>query len=178
MSAEDLDERYLTWLYSQVANVKTRAKAHTYWSLFRQLHKTIFVALVSHDENRIADAREMKYEFLGENEDERGDLDWMRSPCSMLELLIILSRFLAFEMDDPADIWFWHLIEELDFERFNDREYDSHAEEAIGEILNRVIWRTYEPSGKGGLFPLNHPDRDQRKVELWYQLNAYLLENF
>lgn len=178
MSVEDLDERYLTWLYSQVANVKTRAKTHTYWSLFRQLHKTIFVALVSHDENRIADAREMKYEFLGENEDERGDLDWMRSPCSMLELLIILSRFLAFEMDDPMKIWFWHLIEELDLEQFNDREYDSQSEEAIAEVLNRVIWRTYEASGKGGLFPLNHPDRDQRKVELWYQLNAYLLENF
>ena len=178
MIAEPLDERYLTWLYSQVANVKTRARARTYWSLFRQLYTTIFVALVPHDENRIADARDLRYEFLAENEDVQGDPEWMRLPCSMLELLIILSRQLSFEMDDPVDVWFWHLIETLGLEQYNDREYNEQAEEAIRVALDRVIWRNYKPNGQGGLFPLQHPDRDQRKVELWYQLNAYLLEQF
>ena len=76
------------------------------------------------------------------------------------------------------DIWFWHLIETLDLEQFNDRKYDDHAQEEIAEILDRVIWRTYAPNGDGGLFPLRNPTKDQRKVELWYQLNAYLLEQF
>ena len=178
MSTETLDERYLNWLYGQVASVKTRHKVRTFWSLFRQLYKTIFVAIVPHDENRIADCKDLRYEFLAEAEDEQGDLEWMRSPCSVLELLIILSRILAFEMDDKAETWFWHLIEVLDLEQFNDREYNAHSQEVIANTLDRVIWRTYMPNGHGGLFPLRNPDRDQRKVELWYQLNAYLLEQF
>lgn len=178
MPAATLDERYLTWLYSQVASVKTRARKSTHWSLFRQLHNTIFVAIVPHDDNRIGDAVDLRFEFLAQDEDEQGGPAWTRSPCSMLELLIVLSRHLAFEMDDSAKSWFWHLIEVLQLEEFNDREYDEDAEEVIESTLERVIWRTYEPDGKGGLFPLRDPGEDQRKVELWYQLNAYLLEQF
>lgn len=178
MPSAPLDERYLNWLYSQVASVKTRHKHRTFWNLFKQLNETIFVAIVPHDENRIADARDLRYEFMAEFEEERGDLDWMRSPCSVLELLIILSRALSFEMDDRVDVWFWHLIEVLDLEQFNDREYNSQSQEVIASTLDRVIWRNYRADGHGGLFPLRDSARDQRKVELWYQLNAYLLEQF
>lgn len=178
MPSASLDERYLDWLYDQVALVKTRTGARSFRRLFEQMHKTIFVAIVSHDENRIADARDMRYEFLAQHKNERGDLDWMRAPCSMLELLIVLSRQLSFEMDDNTDAWFWHLVDVLNLEQFNDHKYTRKAQEVVGSTLDRVIWRTYEPSGEGGLFPLRDPRRDQRKIELWYQLNAYLLEQF
>lgn len=178
MSTGKLDDRYLSWLYSQVGNVKTRIKSRTHWSLMRQLHKTIFVALVPFDENRLEDAIDLRYEFLAEAEDEQGDPDWTRSPCSMLELLIVLSRQLAFEADDKISVWFWHLVEILGLERFNDQNYNQKAEETVEKALDVVIWRTFDPDGKGGLFPLRNPKRDQRKVELWYQLNAYLLEQF
>lgn len=48
--------------------------------------------------------------------------------------------------------------------------------EKIEKILDTVINRKYKRNGLGGFFPLKHADRDQRKVELWYQLNAYVLE--
>lgn len=178
MIARDLDERYLNWLYGQVAPVRKRRSNNTYFYLFQQLHETIFVAIVPHDENRIADGRDLRYEYLAEHEDEQGDLEWTRSPCSMLELLIVLSRQLSFEMDDKAESWFWHLVQVLGFQQFNDRDYNDLSQEEIATTLERVIWRTYEPNGEGGLFPLRNEERDQRKVELWYQLNAYLLEQF
>ena len=178
MADNGLDERYLSWLCSQVANVKTRARVRSHRKLFEQMHETIFVAIVPFDENRVADAHDLRYEFLDQAEDEQGDLEWMRSPCSMLELFVILSRQLAFEMDDPVTLWFWHLIETLDLEQFNDRKYDDYAQEAIARTLDRVIWRQYKPDGHGGLFPLRNPKLDQRRLELWYQLNAYLLEQF
>lgn len=178
MSEDTIGERYLRWLYSQVASVKTRVRARTHWKLFRQLHDTIFVAIVSNDENRIADARDLRYEYLDGSENEQLDLDWVTSPCSMLELLIILSRAAAFEMDDRVDAWFWHFVDTLELEQFNDREYDDHAQEVIAATLDRVIWRTYKSNGQGGLFPLRRSNEDQRDVELWYQLNAYLLEQF
>lgn len=178
MPSSLLDERYLDWLYGQVADVKTKTRTRTYRSLFAQLQDTIFVAIVPHDENRIADAKDLRYEFLAEHEDEQGDPQWTGLPCSMLELLIVLSRQLAFEMDDDVSPWFWHFIDTLELRQFNDRVYNKQAEEEIAKILNRVIWRTYSSDGDGGLFPLRRPSKDQRKVELWYQLNAYLLENF
>lgn len=178
MPESSIDERYLNWLYDQFASVKTRHKQRSFRSLFRQLHSTIFVAIVGHDENRIADAKDLRYEFLADDEDEQGDLDWMRSPCSMLELLVILSRFASFEMDDRATSWFWHFLDVLKLEQFNDRNYDEASQEEIERTLNRFIWRQYEPNGEGGLFPLRNPIRDQRDVELWYQLSAYLVEQF
>ena len=178
MASEPLDERYLTWLHTQVVLVKAKVRRRTFWSLLTQLHDTIFVAIIDHDENRIADAKDLRHEFLAEYQNEQGSLEWIQAPCSMLELLIVLARQLSFEMDDSTEAWFWHLIEVLELESFNDAEYDSHSCEAIAMVLERLIWRNYKPSGQGGLFPLNNPTRDQRKVELWYQLNAYLLELF
>jgi hypothetical protein len=104
----------------------------------------------------------------------------MELECSVLEMLIALSRWLFFETDtgEPRD-WFWHMIENLGLtaDRCNDKIYDNLLREEIDSTLNRLIMRTYSPSGQGGLFPLSHERQDQRHVELWYQLNAYLLEN-
>lgn len=173
----DLDQRYFNWLYSQIAPVRKKRSERTHLYLMEQLHETQFVAIVPHDENRIADAGDLKQEFLDEQQ-ERGDRRWMRSPCSMFELLIILARQLAFEMDEEAEPWFWHLVETLEIEQFHDRNYDDEAREVIANTLDRVIWRTYSRNGHGGLFPLRSSRRDQRKIELWYQLNAFLLEQF
>jgi hypothetical protein len=40
--------------------------------------------------------------------------------------------------------------------------------------MERCVWRTYEPNGVGGFFPLENPNEDQREVELWYQMSAYV----
>ncbi|MFZ1684153.1 MAG: hypothetical protein WAU88_08510, partial [Candidatus Zixiibacteriota bacterium] len=67
-------------------------------------------------------------------------------------------------------------IQVLNLFQYNDLEYNDQAEATIDEVLNRVIFRTYDARGNGGLFPLRRPQRDQREVELWYQASAYLLE--
>ena len=170
-----LDEEYLVWLYSQIGSVKLRNRLKSHWSLARQLFKTEFVWFVPNDDNRIEDGRDLRYEFLEANGLE-APREWLEMGCSMLELLIGLSRVLSFETGGEPRVWFWHMIEMLDLHQYNDRVYDAKAEEKIDEALNRVIFRTYEPSGRGGLFPLRRPQRDQREVELWYQLSAYLLE--
>lgn len=171
---EPLDEQYLKWLYRQVASIRLRNPARTYWSLLRQLFKTEFVWLIPNDDNRIEDGRDLRYEFIEESGADPSD-DWMTLQCSMLELLIGLSRRLDFEADGGSRRWFWMLLENLDLHNLNDSEYDNQ-EEFVDDVLANVIWRTYDYDGSGGLFPLEHPDRDQTQVELWYQLSAYLLE--
>jgi len=173
---EPLDEQYLTWLYSQVASLKLKNPTRTHWNLLRQLYKKEFVWLVPNDDNRLEDGRDLRREFVESCGIDNPDPNWLDMGCSMLEMLIGLSRKLSFEADGEARVWFWHLIATVDLMKYNDRHYDDLARLEIDEVLERIIWRQYAPDGTGGLFPLRNPTEDQREVELWYQLNAYLIE--
>lgn len=179
---QPLDERYFEWLYRQVASVRQKNPARTYWSLAKQLFTKEFVWLVPNDDNRVEDGRDLRYEFLNEVhglEKHHVDPEWVGIGCSMFEMMIGLSRRLAFEDEGEPAGWFWLLCENLDIRKFNDKKYGEdevyHAG-LVDETLDAVIWRTYEFDGRGGLFPLEEAAEDQRDVEIWYQLSAYLLE--
>ena len=169
-----LDELYFRWLYGLVSSVKQKSSARTYWSLLRLLFRKEFVWFVPNDDNRVEDGKELRYEFLDAEEIETVDPEWIDMGCSMLEMLIGLSRRLSFEAEGEPREWFWRLLENVGLASYNDR--DGVPAELVDEILERIIWRTYSAQGDGGLFPLRSPSRDQRKVEIWYQLNTYLSE--
>ena len=174
--SEPLDELYFQWLYRQVASDRLKNPARTYWSLFRHLYTKEFVWLIPNDDNRIEDGRDLRYEFLDDEGIDEVSREWLELGCSMFELLIGLSRRLAFEAEGQPRGWFWLLLENLQLETYNDDIYMHLDRDDIDETLDRVIWRTYSPDGHGGLFPLNPPRRDQRKVELWYQMSSYIQE--
>lgn len=171
---EPLDELYLQWLYGNVANINQKSRRRTYWNLFRALYTIEFTWFVPNDDARVEDGRALRLEFMQELEIPEVDPDWMDLGCSFLELLIGLSRRLAFETDSLAVDWFWHLIANMELSEYNDSTRFSKNE--IEHITTRISERTYERDGYGGLFPLRRPRKDQRKVELWYQMNAYVLE--
>lgn len=171
---EPLDELYLGWLYSQINSVKITNPARTYWSLFRQLFKKPFIWLIPNDDNRVEDGRDLRLEFA-KQEDVLLDQDWFDMPCSVLEMLIALARRLCFEDGNDVRGWFWELLENMDLV-FTDDEYTEDVQQGIDQALDRLIWRLYLPDGRGGIFPLDRPTRDQREVEIWYQLNEYLME--
>lgn len=173
-----LDDQYLRWLHSQVSPVVVKNPKRTYWNFLRQLYEKEFFWFVPNDDNRIADGKLLRYEFLRELNIDEIDQLWLDLECSMLEMMVGLSRRLAFETDDEPRDWFWHLIENLKLTNLNDHEYNESKMLEVDEALEQVIWRTYSPNGDGGLFPLNDVHADQRNVEIWYQMNAYLLENY
>lgn len=170
-----LEELYLEWLYDQVGSVRTRNPSKGYWSLLRQLHRKEFVWILPNDDNRIEDGRDLRLEFMSVY-GSRIDPNWLNVGCSFLEMLIALSRRLAFEAEGEPREWFWQLIDNMELYDCTDRRYSESVERHVEAVLDRIIYRVYSPNGKGGLFPLRHADRDQRDVEIWYQLCAYLLE--
>jgi hypothetical protein len=174
MLAEPLDELYLKWLYSQVANPRARNKHRTYWELLRVQFTTEFIWLVPNDDNRVEDGRLLRIEFMQDCGIVSADENWLGLGCSFLEMAIALSRRLSFEGGGISSEWFWVLMRNLDLQDCTDATQTPAQD--IDSILNRVIWRTYRPDGSGGLFPLKRPSKDQRTVEIWYQLQAYLLE--
>lgn len=171
-----LDELYFDWLYSQVCSVKVKSPSRTYRNLLHILYTKEFVWLVPNDDNRAEDGKDLRDEFLRVEHVKVANYDrlWMELGCSMLELLIAVSRRLEFETDIPAKEWFWEILENLNLHKLNDQKTISRHN--VEDILDRVIWRTYERDGSGGLFPLVNAEKDQRKVEIWYQLSAYILE--
>lgn len=178
MTAEPLDEAYFQWLYAQVAPVRLKNPARTYWSLLRQLHDKEFVYFVPNDDNRAEDGKQLRHEFVEESTGV-ADEGWFHYGCSVLEMLIALARRLYFLADRDVSYWFWHLINNLQLTQFNDAYCDNanyDTQDLIDAVLDRLINRTYDEYGNGGLFPLRETDTDQRKVEIWYQMNYYLLE--
>lgn len=175
MPQPPLEELYFTWLYTKVGSTAAASPAKTYWRLLKQLHTKEFSWFVPNDDNRAEDGRDLRQEFLVDEGIASVEEDWLRYGCSMLEMLIALSRRLNFEADIlHTREWFWLLIGNLGMRHCNDKS--NYISDLVDTILEDVIWRLYLPTGEGGLFPLEHPERDQRNVEIWYQLSAYLLE--
>lgn len=170
-----LDEQYLRWLYSLNGSTRAKNPARTYWSLWEHLFTKEFVWLIANDDNRVEDGRELRHEFFEAEGISEVDPDWWTLGCSVLEMLVGLSRRLSFEAEGQPRVWFWRLLDNLDISKYADDNYVGHEQE-IDAKLDDLIWRTYQPDGVGGLFPLRYPTEDQRDVEIWYQLGAYLLE--
>jgi hypothetical protein len=175
-----LDDVYLEWLYSLVSSVTNRNPTQNHWHLLRQLYSKQFLGYIPNDDNRSADGKELRFEFLqstGYYIDDPYGL-WFDLDCSMLEMIIGLSRRASFEdeaLGTPVE-WFWRMIHNLELDSYTDDIFEISISEEVEEVLDRVNGRSYEYNGSGGLFPLKHPHEDQRKVELWTQMSAYLLE--
>lgn len=166
-----LDELYFIWLAQLVEDPDSDV---THERLLKQLFSKEFVWFVANDDNRLEDGKDLRIEFLRETDVGAVDEEWMQLGCSFLELMVGLSRRLAFQAEGEPRYWFWELMHNIDLDRYVDsRRYMRLRVDAITET---VIFRNYKPDGQGGFFPLRNPDRDQRGVELWYQLGEYVLE--
>lgn len=173
-----LDELYLRWLQSQVSPVSVKNPARTYWKFLLQLYTKEFVWLVPNDDNRVGDARTLRDEFLDTVPEELHDEIWWHLGASVLEILVALSRRLAFMGGGESRDCFWVMVENAGFPPVSDRDYmrDPDTVYEVDHILDRLVWRTYDYDGTGGLFPLQNPPKDQRKTELWYQMASYVIE--
>lgn len=165
--AEPIEDAYFGWLCAKVR----KARSPIYDDLFRILHGREFVWRVAGDRNRVDDGRELRDHFLREKR-LRKEGPWYSEPCSILEMMVAFSERAYFQTERKAKDWFWDFVANLMLDDFR------HVTQAdvpyIEDILHAFVWRTYEPSGHGGMFPLRWPKRDQREVEIWYQFCDYL----
>lgn len=185
MMDDPLDRLYLEWLYEKVAVTEYEDRDLTYWKVLQILFMKEFVWVVANDENRVHDGVALRSEFLdtvaasADTDLDRSDYeDWASAGCSMLELMVGLSRRLEFEANKgKAHYWFWVLMENIGLSGFSDhKRFTKRLINRIDDILDEVIHRNYEPSGLGGFFPMEDTHWDQRKRELWYQMSEYLWE--
>ena len=146
------------------------------FSLLHALRSISFFSLIPHDENRSKDGLFLRWEFMRTVDDE--------IPCTMLEMLVALAEDIAYELQDlpnERDVSeiFWEMLYNIGLEDLDDDcFFEVNGRYFVEEAVQRVIDRTYGPNGEGGLFPLRHNIFDQRQVELWYQAQSYISENY
>jgi hypothetical protein len=161
-----LDYEYYGWLKAQVEIPNGKS----YDGLFEIMHNTEFVWMVPNDDNRLQDGLELRDEFAN------GSKQILNLPgVTLLEILISLSRRTAFTAGGTPEQWAWQLLRNLRLHKKPD-PLTEHQATRVKDILDTLIWRTYQRDGRGGFFPLKHPDEDQTKVEIWYQMNKYVME--
>jgi hypothetical protein len=172
------DDLYLEWLYGKVAAVSNKNPARSYWWLCRRLYSTEYIWLVANDDNRAMDGQVLREDFVRSHGKLKIEDDWVLMGCSVLEMLIAIAERAEYLSSDLSlGDWFRIFMINLGLDKFNDEAFLGRDNEKVDSIIERFIFRNYGPDGSGGLFPLKDPPADQRKVELWYQLNGYILEN-
>jgi hypothetical protein len=160
-----VEQQYFEWLISQINVQGTR----TLYDLFEVLFTVEFVWTVPHDDNRLQDGLDLRTEFFN------GQKINGNKGATVLEVLIALSRRLAFTAGGRAEDWAWQLLTNLRLNKMTDPFTENKARK-VHHILETLIWRQYREDGFGGFFPLNWPDKDQTQVEIWYQMQKYVNE--
>lgn len=165
-----LTRRYFHWLVSQI---EIGFEDQTYYDLFHLLHEKEFVWIVPNDDNRVADALDLRKEFYT-----RGRNGYLtpQDAASVLEVIVALSRRLEFEAGGQACLWAGRLLENLGLDKMCD-PLSERKREKVKDIVEALVFRTYERNGTGGFFPLRHSDDDQTQIEIWYQMSAYIGEH-
>lgn len=173
-----LDDLYLEWLYKNfVGSVSNKNPNSTYWELARQLYTMPFTWTIRDDKNRAEDGKNLQDQFFEACDIQDVEINWQWRDASVLEVLIGLACRAAFETGEEPGNWLWKFLRNLDLQSYNDRVYSQIVREEVDAVVRRWLDREYDKNGVGGLFPLRHARQDQTQVNLWYQLQAFLLES-
>ena len=158
------NRNYFLWLLHKIEWYSIDVYEHE--DLLKYLFDTEFTWTIDHDANRAAKGLNLRYEY-------NKKWDYGDTPCSVLEMLIALARdweheiCYDFEKGDRSALWFWTMIKNLKL--MDSNEYS--------KILKKWLSREFDEDGYGSPFPRKNCDKDQRKVEIWMQLQGYVLEN-
>lgn len=181
----DLDDMqyYFEWLCEKVDLFDPD---HPKKIIAKMLWETEFYDLLSMDYNRILDARNLRMVYCPELSPVVRD-----STVSVLEVLIAFSYRIEndlfgrnFDEANPSK-WFYEMVENMfgmdiclleDMSIYRAIVVDDNLtiHDFLHKRIEKVLERTYEYTGKGGLFPLKKCAKDQRMEDLWYQMQAYM----
>jgi hypothetical protein len=177
---------YFRWLCDSV-KIDPQHPDHDCTELMIMLHKIPFYDLVPNDENRGRDGTLLRDQFAIERMDEDCYCDQCKCldmPCSVLEMLVALADRIEYQMSEPGTRsrkpdWFWMMVKNLGLQLYTREDpYYIEKGQQNENIIKNFLERLYMRNGEGGLFPLKRALRDQRHIEIWYQMMAYIQENF
>ena len=167
------NDQYFNWLCGQID------ADGNYNRLFSLLDSYIFTYTMRMDANREADGHQLRiyfcddysidyYEFSREMDNPFG--------CSVFEMMVALAERTETIVYDPDNgncvgVWFNQMLYSLGLYGMIDARFDENKARAI---IENFLERRYAPNGKGGLFTVDDPRIDMRRLEIWDQMDAYI----
>lgn len=172
-----VSQAYFYWLYEPFYDPTDPTS--WFMTVCTIMHNTRFTPLIPHDENRIADATELRNDFKREHRplEPLEVADLLAPDASVFEVLIALAKRADFMVPLTPKVWFRIFLENLKLDTWTDDYCAGHSTWPVQRAVNAFNSRTYSKTGRGGIFPLRRPRDNQREVELWYQMGAYMTEN-
>jgi len=186
----ELTTEYFQWLGHKI---KVENANYSYWILAKVLFMKEFFWIVPNDDNRAADGIRLRERFamnIGGAESH----DILEGPCRVLEMLVALAERFEDQLagltgPDHTARRFWEMMRNCGLKLYSDQWFfknlgddddfpTGQAGMLVEQKINRVLERTYKPNGEGGLFPLKNTCKNQKRVEIWYQMNSYIHENY
>lgn len=177
-----MEDAYYRWM---IRNLNDEYLEMNYQKLLEKLYGTDFFWELEYDGNRAADGLYLRKLFLEDSGLEEGfsgvrKID-RNAPCSVLEMMVALAKKTEHDImynpnfGDRTGTWFWLMLGNLHLDRYDDYGY---FDENVETILDVFMHHRYEPDGYGGMFPNYETERDLRKTDIWWQMNAYLEANY
>ena len=176
-----ISQDYFHWLCAQVTIEQDMDSEFSYLFLLNRMFRMSFNDNTSNDRNRSADGVKLRHDFLEEYADNytpREVSELLFPGANVLEVLVALAKLANFEWELGVMNWFGKFLQNLKLTCYVDKEIEPGDINRIGRLLAKFNDRSYNPNGRGGLFPLRGKNwEDQRGTELWYQLAHYIEEN-
>lgn len=151
-----------------------------YSMMLRTMFDIPFVWVLEMDENRAEDGQTLRNDICRDN-----DLQYdfiINRKISVLEVLIALAKRMESDiLGDPmseidnSSAHFWLMIKNLGLEKCSNGNF---SEAILRDKIEKWMLRDIGKDGSGSIFPLKRPKNDQRKVEIWSQMQAYIMENY
>lgn len=176
---------YYTYLISLIdppAGVESRLRKHG--MLLFELWKREFYWFDSmeEEENRSRDGKNLRDQFIMDFDMPPDKVP--QGPCNILEMLVALSLKLDAIVHDwrignrPWE-WVEMFIENLGFDDLTDDNINPMRDSAyINAKLDTFLTRNLGPKGEGGLFRFHKPLVTVRQLDIWAQMNKWIIENF
>ena len=171
---------YFDWLKGQVEYFN---QAGQHEQLFHKLHDMVYYPVLELDRNREKDGISLRDTYLAEFGGYMDESIVVDSPCSVFEFLVALANRMnyiyAHENENCTAMLFWEIMDNIGLKDgwFRDVEWNCEREEIVDTAIGTLLSRRFELDGRGGLFPMppSFVGEDQTNVEIWYQMNRYLI---
>lgn len=163
-------QRYLDWLN----DISTHGEYH---ELSECLHNIIFNPIMEMDCNRAEDGIELRYNFGYEFDIPQPEIaaELDTRPCSVLEMMVALCLKMDGVVSDYEEslvpLYFEVMLDGLHLREYVDGNF---YEEDVKERIETFMQRDYFEDGDGGLFYIDPPPGDMRKMEIWEQAMWFL----
>ena len=162
---------YFRWLYRHVYD--ERNSSVSYMLLLQYLHSKKFYWVLPLDSSRYEDGLAMRRSYFAKYPEQK----MLVGDCTILEMMVALAFRLEDHIMQDSDIgnrtgqWFWQMIINMGLGHMTD---DRFNEAYCDDVIDIFLSRTYQHSGKGGLFPTKDPTINMPEIDIWYQAQWYL----